>query len=97
MTICESCVVRIPTTRSRVDCGFGLVMLSFSPTMRLRSVDFPTFGFPATVTIPAHGMTESYCRWWTNCGGRKIKDRRSLYGLNGNRLGRQDSNLQLPD
>jgi hypothetical protein len=34
----------------------GLVMLSFCPTMRLSSVDFPTFGFPATVTIPALGI-----------------------------------------
>src|SRR5256885_13140331 len=56
MIICEASVVRIPTTRSRVDWGFGLVMLSFSPTMRLRSVDFPTFGFPTTVTIPALGI-----------------------------------------
>src|SRR5438874_7243217 len=53
MTICESSVVRIPTTRSRVDWGLGLVILSFSPTIRLRRVDFPTFGLPATVTIPA--------------------------------------------
>src|ERR1700737_1101137 len=48
----------MPTMRSRVDWGLGLVMLSFCPTMRLSSVDFPTFGFPATVTIPALGITE---------------------------------------
>jgi len=41
-----------------VDCGFGLVMLSFWPTIRLSSVDFPTFGFPTTVTIPALGILE---------------------------------------
>src|SRR3954463_2757233 len=58
ITIWASPVVWIPTTRSRVDCGLGLVMLSFWPTMRLRSVDFPTVGFPATVTIPARGMKE---------------------------------------
>jgi GTP-binding protein EngB required for normal cell division len=44
--------------RSRVDCGFGLTILSFSPMMRLRSVDLPAFGFPTTVTIPARGMRE---------------------------------------
>src|SRR5438045_7178480 len=49
----------MPTTRSRVDCGLGLVILSFCPTMRLRSVDFPTFGLPTTVTIPALGITQS--------------------------------------
>ena len=42
--------------RSRVDCGLGLTMLSFSPTMRLSSVDLPALGFPTTVTIPALGM-----------------------------------------
>ena len=35
----------MPTTRSRVDCGLGLTMLSFWPTMRLSSVDLPAFGF----------------------------------------------------
>ena len=63
--------------RSRVDCGLGLVMLSFWPTMRLRSVDLPTLGFPTTVTIPALGISED------QAGTAK--------------LGRQDSNLQLPD
>jgi hypothetical protein len=42
-----------------VDCGLGLVMLSFWPTMRFSSVDFPTFGFPTTVTIPALGILEA--------------------------------------
>jgi hypothetical protein len=37
----------------------GLVMLSFWPTMRFSSVDFPTFGFPTTVTIPALGIPEA--------------------------------------
>src|ERR1051325_3826662 len=31
-------------------------MLSFSPTIRLSSVDFPALGFPTTVTIPARVM-----------------------------------------
>lgn len=53
MIICISGVAWIPTTRSRVDCGLGLVMASFWPIMRLRSVDLPAFGFPATVTTPA--------------------------------------------
>ena len=53
MTICAASVLWIPTMRSRVDCGLGLVMLSFCPTMRLRSVDLPAFGLPTTVTIPA--------------------------------------------
>src|SRR5687767_5738517 len=43
----------MPTTRSRVDCGLALTMASFSPTIRLRSVDLPAFGLPTTVTIPA--------------------------------------------
>ena len=54
--ICMSPVVWMPTTRSRVDWGFWLVIASFCPTMRLRSVDFPAFGFPATVTMPAFVM-----------------------------------------
>src|SRR5258708_1536261 len=33
-------------------------MLSFWPTMRFSSVDFPTLGFPTTVTIPALGIKE---------------------------------------
>jgi hypothetical protein len=31
-------------------------MASFWPTMRLRRVDLPALGFPATVTIPAFGI-----------------------------------------
>ena len=38
----------MPTMRSRVDCGFSLVMLSFWPMMRLWSVDLPAFGLPTT-------------------------------------------------
>jgi hypothetical protein len=50
--------VRMPTTDARVDCGLGLVMLSFWPTTRLSSVDFPTLGTPTTATIPARVMVE---------------------------------------
>jgi hypothetical protein len=32
--------------------GRGLVMASFWPTRRLRSVDFPTLGLPTTATNP---------------------------------------------
>jgi hypothetical protein len=52
ITICTSSVVRMPTMRSRVDCGFSLVMLSFWPMIRLSRVDLPAFGFPTTATIP---------------------------------------------
>src|SRR5687768_8702485 len=62
MTIWVSPVVRIPTTRSRVDCGFGLVILSFWPTMRFSNVDFPAFGLPTTVTMPARCIEERYRR-----------------------------------
>ena len=48
----------MPTTRSRVDCGFSLTIASFSPMMRLSRVDLPALGFPTTVTIPARGMRE---------------------------------------
>jgi hypothetical protein len=58
ITICASALVRIPTMRSRVDWGFGLVIESFWPTMRFRSVDLPTLGFPTTVTIPERGISE---------------------------------------
>jgi hypothetical protein len=34
-------------------------MASFCPTIRFSRVDFPAFGFPATVTIPAFGMLQS--------------------------------------
>src|SRR6185295_14592646 len=57
----------MPTTRSRVDCGFGLTMLSFSPMMRLRRVDLPALGFPTTVTMPALGMRDVGC-WMLDAG-----------------------------
>ena len=69
--ICASSVVLMPTMRSRVDCGLGLTMLSFSPTMRLRSVDFPAFGFPTTVTMPALGIVGKLV-----AGAQPIDDRR---------------------
>src|SRR6185437_8625494 len=59
----------MPTMRSRVDCGLSLVMLSFWPTSRLRSVDLPAFGFPATVTVPALVMAVV-----ENTKGRPVMD-----------------------
>src|SRR3569833_1719875 len=51
----------MPTMRSRVDCGFSLTMLSFWPTMRVRSGDFPALGLPTTVRIPARGIRQDSC------------------------------------
>ena len=39
--------------RLRVVCGLGVTMASFSPTMRLSSVDLPTLGRPRIATVPA--------------------------------------------
>src|SRR5215472_5529699 len=72
----------MPTMRSRVDCGLGLTMASFSPTMRLSSVDLPALGFPATVTMPARGMGGSGVRCgYTNASAEglrhlKVSDRK---------------------
>ena len=66
----------MPTMRSRVDCGLGLTMLSFSPTRRLSSVDLPAFGFPTTVTIPAFGMR-------TGSGGAGWADIREVMTMAG--------------
>src|SRR4051812_10932894 len=63
MTIWTSSAVRMPTTRSRVDCGLGLTMLSFWPMMRLSRVDLPALGFPTTVTMPALGIREKVMRF----------------------------------
>lgn len=43
---------RIPRVRCRVVWGVEVVMETFSPTRRLTSVDFPTFGRPVTLTNP---------------------------------------------
>ena len=64
--------------RARVDCGLGLVMLSFCPTMRLSRVDLPALGLPATVTVPARVMVGKVMRvargggrGGAGCGERK--------------------------
>src|SRR5512137_1184675 len=44
--------VRMPVTRWRVVCAFFDVMLTFSPTRWLSSVDLPTFGRPTIATWP---------------------------------------------
>ncbi len=41
-----------PSTRCRVVCGFGVTMLSLRPASAFRSVDLPTFGRPASTTVP---------------------------------------------
>src|SRR5688500_15694097 len=50
-------------------------MLSFWPTIRLRSVDFPALGFPTTVTIPAR--MGGKIRSDPQAGGRGVMDARS--------------------
>ena len=44
---------------------------SFSPTMRLRSVDLPALGLPTTVTIPARDMVA----WSSRRGGKQERAR----------------------
>src|SRR6185437_6039030 len=39
--------------RFRVVCGLGVTMASFSPMIRLSSVDLPTLGRPKIATVPA--------------------------------------------
>src|SRR5450631_887741 len=39
--------------RLRVVCGLGVTIASFSPTIRLSSVDLPTLGRPRMATVPA--------------------------------------------
>ena len=69
--IWESSSVTRPTTRSRVDCGLGLVIARRCPTSRLSRVDFPALGRPATVTVPARGMPED--RKMEGGGRRKVE------------------------
>jgi hypothetical protein len=40
----------MPIMRCRVVCGFRVTMDSFSPSMALRRVLLPTFGFPTMAT-----------------------------------------------
>ena len=72
-TIWVSPTERTPMTRSRVDCGLGLTMPSRCPMSRLRSVDFPAFGFPTMATIPARGDILWGLRW-LSCGGARNED-----------------------
>ena len=46
-------VVRMPTTRVRVVCGFGVTIATFVPTSVFSNVDLPTFGRPTMATVPA--------------------------------------------
>src|SRR5205823_10711923 len=51
-----------PTTGRRVDCGLGETMARCSPTNALRREDFPTFGRPASTTVPQRVMTRKQRR-----------------------------------
>jgi hypothetical protein len=66
----------------------GLVMASFWPTSRLRSVDLPTLGFPTTATNPER---DTYWRWEMGCGRNLFVTRFAL----GNQL-RITSEDELP-
>ena len=52
-TICPRSLLKTPVIRLRVVCGLGVTMASFSPTIRLSSVDLPTLGRPKMATVPA--------------------------------------------
>src|ERR671938_1478187 len=42
----------MPWIRRRVVCGLSETIATFAPASALTSVDFPTFGLPATATKP---------------------------------------------
>ena len=44
--------MRMPRTRNRVVCAFGLTMDSFAPVSRFSSVDLPAFGAPTMAANP---------------------------------------------
>src|SRR5713101_10024373 len=44
--------VSTPTTGTRVDCALGDTIASRSPTSAFKSDDLPTFGSPASTTVP---------------------------------------------
>ena len=52
-TIWPRSLLKTPARRLRVVCGLGVTIASFSPTMRLSSVDLPTLGRPRIATVPA--------------------------------------------
>ena len=45
--------LKTPVIRLRVVWGLGVTIASFSPTIRLSSVDLPTLGRPKIATVPA--------------------------------------------
>ena len=59
MIIWTLSLLRMPAIRCLVVCALGEVMARVSPMSLLRSEDFPAFGNPATVTIPAFVVDES--------------------------------------
>src|SRR5665647_365841 len=89
----------MPRMRLRVDWGLGLVMLSFCPMMRLRSVDLPALGFPTTATIPARVMGTKVVRigsgvvgGWEK-GGSRCSDPPGSESSSGDRRGAGDGLL----
>src|SRR2546425_7792885 len=72
-TICPSGLVTIPLTTCRVVWGLSVTIEIFSPTRRLRSVDFPEFGRPTIEANPDFIMLASgppaSRRWYTAFGG----------------------------
>ena len=65
--------------RLRVVCGLGVTMASFSPTMRLSSVDLPTLGRPRIATVPATGCERSIFGVADAIGGASISAQVSCY------------------
>src|SRR6266567_6822404 len=51
-TSCATSAVQTPRIRCLVVCGLSETIATFEPVSALTSVDFPTFGRPATATKP---------------------------------------------
>ncbi len=67
--------------RLRVVCGLGVTMASFSPTIRLSSVDLPTLGRPRMATVPARvpAALPSVELWATSSPGAVFLDMGGFY------------------
>src|SRR5450631_831773 len=76
-TICPRSLLKTPVIRFRVVCGLGVTMASFSPTIRLSSVDLPTFGRPRIATDRRPG---GHRRLWSSLC-RPFRRGRSSWGL----------------
>ena len=51
--------IRMPSTRNRVVCAFGVTIDSFAPVSRFSSVDLPAFGAPTMAAKPQREVTPS--------------------------------------